>query len=274
MKALILAAGFGTRLKPFTEHFPKPLVPVNGIPIILYNLAFLKSRGITEVMMNLHHQGEFLPQLLGDGESIGLKLSYFKEEKILGTGGGIKNAVRDLNDTHLLVANSDVIVDFDLLAMKQLHENSQNLFTILTRHHETPEQNKEIYFEEERITSILDRPIPSSQARGSKFASYYFLSLDRLKSILQNFSEGQQFCILRDVWIPQLEHNQSFGTFFMESEYWAVCDGLNDVQKTEKELKVLSPPLSYQKMLEEMRETLQNHPLYQRILKTRKEVEK
>ena len=124
MKALILAAGFGTRLRPLTNHTPKALVPVNNIPIIIYILSFLKHHKIKDIVINLHHLGHKIPQFLGNGSGFGMKIRYSHEPQILGTGGGIKKASRFFKDDFLIV-NGDVIVDFDLSAMIRQHKNNK-----------------------------------------------------------------------------------------------------------------------------------------------------
>src|SRR2546426_7465821 len=92
MRALILAAGLGTRLRPLTNTMPKALVPVAGRPLIEYVLLFLKTQGIDEVRINLHHLGDKICTSLGDGSIYGLRLTYAPEDPILDTGGGIKRA--------------------------------------------------------------------------------------------------------------------------------------------------------------------------------------
>ena len=90
MKAMILAAGLGTRLRPLTNTIPKPLLPVGGTPLIVWNLLLLKRHGFHQVVINLHHLGPLIEQALGDGSKFGLRIIYSREPVILGTGGGIK----------------------------------------------------------------------------------------------------------------------------------------------------------------------------------------
>src|SRR5580765_4253891 len=89
-KAMILAAGLGTRLRPLTQTTPKSLLLVNDQPLILYALRLLKKHGITEVLINLHYLGELIEKELGNGKKIGMKISYSWEPHVLGTGGGVK----------------------------------------------------------------------------------------------------------------------------------------------------------------------------------------
>ena len=90
MKAIILAAGFGTRLKPLTNALPKPMFPVLNRPILEHALHFLSSQGIKEIAINLHHQSERITDYFGNGKNFKVKLHFSKEENILGTAGGIK----------------------------------------------------------------------------------------------------------------------------------------------------------------------------------------
>ena len=89
---MILAAGLGTRLRPLTNTIPKPLLPIAGTPLIVWNLLLLKRHGIHDVVINLHPLGPMIEQALGNGSRYGLKIYYSHEPVILGTGGGIKQA--------------------------------------------------------------------------------------------------------------------------------------------------------------------------------------
>src|ERR1044071_1280073 len=92
MKAMVLAAGLGTRLRPLTNDRPKALVDVGGRPLITYNLELLRRLGFTDVIINLHHRrGDALRAALGDGSGLGLRIEWSAEDPILDTGGGIKN---------------------------------------------------------------------------------------------------------------------------------------------------------------------------------------
>ena len=112
MKAFLLAAGKGKRLLPFTEENPKPLVKVGGVSLIERIIKILKNTNIQEIVINLHHQGEKIVNLLGDGSDYGLKISYSLEKELLGTGGGIQNAIHHFEEP-FFVLSSDIWTDFD-----------------------------------------------------------------------------------------------------------------------------------------------------------------
>ncbi|HZS92189.1 MAG TPA: sugar phosphate nucleotidyltransferase, partial [Chloroflexota bacterium] len=90
VKALVLAAGLGTRLRPLTDTMPKALLPVDGIPVIEHNLLLLREHGIREVTINLHAHRQAIPAYLGDGRRWGLQVSYSYEDRLMGTAGALK----------------------------------------------------------------------------------------------------------------------------------------------------------------------------------------
>lgn len=131
--AMLLSAGFGTRLRPLTYVIPKPLLKVKGRPIIEYNLKLLKNAGIKNVVINLHHLGDLIEEYLGSGKRYGLKIIYTREKKILGTGGGIKNAEKYLKNGLFVVINSDVLADIDLKKVIEHHFEMGGFATIVVR---------------------------------------------------------------------------------------------------------------------------------------------
>src|SRR5918996_5519933 len=133
MRAMILAAGFGTRLRPLTNTVPKALVPVAGRPLIEYSLLFLRSQGITEVVINLHHLGEKIRAALGDGSLYGIRIFYSPEDPILETGGGIKNAQSFLDGDTFVVMNCDTILDLNLQEALAFHRHKQAVATLVLR---------------------------------------------------------------------------------------------------------------------------------------------
>lgn len=133
MKAMILAAGLGTRLRPLTETRPKPLLPVAGTPLIVWNLLLLRRHGVIEVLINLHHLGPMIEQTLGDGRRYGLTLTYSHEPVILGTGGGIKQAEPFFEGQPFLVLNGDTLLELDLDALMQAHRDRGALATMVLR---------------------------------------------------------------------------------------------------------------------------------------------
>jgi NDP-sugar pyrophosphorylase family protein len=131
MKAMILAAGFGTRLRPLTETKPKALIPVANKPILARNIEYLISHGITEIIVNAHHHYTQLVDYLKDGASFGLNIKVKVEPEILGTGGGIKNTEGFWDKEPFIVINSDILTDINLVAVYQVHQTSGALATLV-----------------------------------------------------------------------------------------------------------------------------------------------
>src|SRR5947207_9772454 len=123
MQALILAGGQGTRLRPLTSTIPKPVVPLVGRPFISYMLEWLRSHGVDDVILSCGHMADGVRGVLGDGESLGIRLRYLEEPKPLGTGGALKFA-EDLLDERFFMLNGDVLTDIDLTAQLRQHERT------------------------------------------------------------------------------------------------------------------------------------------------------
>ena len=131
MKAMIFAAGLGTRLKPFTDHMPKALVPVAGKPILEHVILKLKSFGIDELVINVHHFAQQIIDFLKEKDNFGIKIWISDEtEELLETGGGIKKAA-PFFDEPVLVHNADILSNVDLKAMYDYHLTSGNDATLL-----------------------------------------------------------------------------------------------------------------------------------------------
>ena len=114
MKAMILAAGHGTRMRPLTDHTPKPLLKVGGKPLIVWHIEKLRQAGFQDIVINIAWLGAQIPQALGDGKQFGVHLHYSDEqhEGALETAGGIIKALPLLGDTSFLVLNGDVWCDY------------------------------------------------------------------------------------------------------------------------------------------------------------------
>jgi NDP-sugar pyrophosphorylase family protein len=133
MKAMVLAAGQGTRLHPLTEQTPKALVPVAGRPMIEYSLLLLKRYGIHDIMINLHHLGDQIESYLGDGKQWGLQITYSREPELLDTGGGLLKAKPFLQDSTFIVINTDVLIDLSLSDLLAFHGKTRAAATLVLR---------------------------------------------------------------------------------------------------------------------------------------------
>lgn len=133
LRAMVLAAGRGERLRPLTDTVPKPMVVVGGRPLIDYALDCVANAGIRRVVINLHHLGSRIRDHVRDGSRFGLEVDYSVEEVLQDTGGGIRDARRFLDGSTFVTLNADTIVDVDLAGLAEAHRRSGALATMLLR---------------------------------------------------------------------------------------------------------------------------------------------
>lgn len=139
MKAMIFAAGLGTRLKPLTDHMPKALVPVAGRPMLEHVILKLKAAGFNELVINIHHFGEQILDFLRANQNFGLTIHISDERDcLLDTGGGIRKAEPFFRGNEpFLVHNVDILSDTDLKALYEYHRQSGNDATLLASRRKT-----------------------------------------------------------------------------------------------------------------------------------------
>ena len=132
MKAFVMAAGAGTRLRPLTFAIPKPMVPVINKPVLEHTLENLCRHGIRQAVLNLHHYPETIKNYFGDGASLDMKISYSHERELLGTAGGVKK-MEDFFDSTFLVMSGDGLTDIDLTRAIDFHNRKKALATMVLK---------------------------------------------------------------------------------------------------------------------------------------------
>jgi NDP-sugar pyrophosphorylase family protein len=157
---MILAAGFGSRLRPLTDRIPKPLLRVGSRPMIAYPLEVLRAAGIRDVIINLHHHREQIRRALGDGAPYGVSITYSEEDPILDTGGAIRKAEPFLAGERFVVLNSDTVIDLDLNKVIEWHRDRGALATMVLRPDPQAEKFGLIEIDDSgRIRRFLGRPV-------------------------------------------------------------------------------------------------------------------
>jgi mannose-1-phosphate guanylyltransferase/phosphomannomutase len=158
MKAVILAGGFGTRLRPLTAHLPKPLVPVGNLPIMEHTVRLLRRHGFTDLTVLLYFLPETITAYFGDGSRWGVDISYVTPTADLGTAGAVKVAVGDLGEP-VLVISADVLTDFDLTAAAEFHRQQGAEATMVLTRVEMPLAYGIVITDDAgRITRFLEKP--------------------------------------------------------------------------------------------------------------------
>ena len=160
MKAMILAAGFGTRLFPLTIDRTKPAIPFLGKPLVGYVAEYVAKFGFNEVVVNLHHQPQSVMNALGDGSQFGVRINYTLEEpKILGTAGALDNARDFLENETFLVINGKIITDIDISEAIETHKKSGALATMVLKENPQREKFTEVFVEDNLVKGFGDFPV-------------------------------------------------------------------------------------------------------------------
>lgn len=158
MKAMVLCAGLGTRLGDLTAACPKPMLEVNGRPILAYILANLAHHGFHDVVINLHFQPTAIQEAFGDGAAMGLHITYLHEMELLGTAGSVRNAAHLLRGPDpILVHYGDVLTNEDLGGMVAAHRKNEAMLTLLL--HPRARSNSIVCLgPDQRVERLLERP--------------------------------------------------------------------------------------------------------------------
>ncbi len=182
IKAVVMAGGSGTRLRPLTENLPKPMVPVGGRPMLERIIEQLRDAGVSRVMVTTHYKGELISNHFGDGKGFGVKISYVEEDKPMGTAGGLSQL--EPSDEPILVINGDILTRIDFRAMLDFHIDHKAEMSVAVRKHETQVPYGVIETEDERITQVLEKPVVNHFIN----AGIYLLNPDVFKLIPENDS--------------------------------------------------------------------------------------
>ena len=217
---MILAAGLGTRLRPLTEHIPKPLLPLAGTPIIVWNLLLLRQHGFKEVMINLHHLGHMIEHQLGDGSPWGIRIRYSNEPIILGTGGGIKAVESFFEGEPFVVMNGDTLMELNLTALVDQHLAQGGVATMVLR--EDPDVERWGVVEttlDHRVLAINGQGL-RSQTSGSSILRYMFAGVHVIHPrLLVHCPPGQPSSII-DGYVAELAGGSLIHGFIAKG-YWS-----------------------------------------------------
>ncbi len=223
MRAMVLAAGLGTRLRPLTDDRPKALVEINGRSLLEITLARLRGFGISEVIVNAHHFADQIADYLRARENFGMRIEISREEVLLDTGGGLRQAahffLEGSSDEPFLVHNVDVLSSIDLRQMVERHRERQALATLAVQHRET---SRSLLFDDElqlvgRHTRGADPEMfrPASNARAAAFCGIHVIS-PRIFSLM---SEEGVFPIV-PVYLRLAGQGERVVGFSADEYYW------------------------------------------------------
>jgi NDP-sugar pyrophosphorylase family protein len=203
MKAMVLAAGLGTRMRPLTLLRAKPVLPVLNRPLLHWTLELLARHGVTEVVINLHHKPSTVVRAVGDGRAFGLKVAWSREARILGTGGGPRR-VRDLlGDEPFFLVNGDVIFDFDLTDLWRRHRAAGARATLALVANPDPRRYSSIVTGAGGWVRALARLPRPARGQSSLFTGVHVVE----PSVLEQLHEGPSD-IVRDLYAPLVDEGE------------------------------------------------------------------
>lgn len=242
MKAMILAAGLGTRLRPLTDDRPKPLVEVAGRTMLEITLTRLRDFGIQEVIVNVHHFAEKVVDYLKANNNFGMQVEVSREDELLGTGGGLKKAawffLGSPNSTHepFIVHNVDVISTIDLRRMVQLHTEHQALATLAVQNRET---SRYLLFDEHH--QLCGRRVRQGDAEMVREAhepeSLAFSGVHVISPrLLSTMTEEGAFSII-SVYLHLAAQGEKILAFRADEYYWRDLGRPENVKQAERDLK-------------------------------------
>jgi NDP-sugar pyrophosphorylase family protein len=224
MQAIILSGGLGTRLRPFTEVIPKPLLPIGEKAVLEIQIEHLKNNGFDHIFLATNYKSEYIENFFGNGSKYGVKLSISKEEKPLGTAGPVKLLQNQLNNEPFLVMNGDILT---LLPYRKLYEfacSKETLLTIATKDIYTPFQFGNIHTEGDFVTGIEEKP----NIKTTILAGIYIFKPEILNLIPDNTMYGMDKLI-----IDMLERRLPISHYPIQ-EYWLDIGQVGDYEKAQE----------------------------------------
>ncbi|HWP01045.1 MAG TPA: nucleotidyltransferase family protein [Methylococcus sp.] len=183
MKAVILAGGQGTRLRPITETIPKPMVTVMGKPIMEHLVSHLARHGFTDLLAILHYRPRIIRDRFGDGSDFGVNLRYTLERKPLGTAGSVRLGAEFLDETFLVIAG-DALTDFDLAAFRAFHHDKGAPVSLCLKRVADPSEFGVVITDaEHRVQRFLEKPGPSEIFSDTVNTGIYLIEPEILRFI-------------------------------------------------------------------------------------------
>lgn len=224
MKAVIIAGGLGTRLRPLTYNTPKPIVPVANRPFVAHQIEHLRQHGVDEIILNLHYLSDAIKSILNDGKEWGIKIYYSIEASPLGTAGAVKNAEAYFDDQPMLVFNGDVLTDINISQIVEYHRKKGGRATLTLTRVEDPTAYGLILTDADgRVTRFVEKPSweqvttlsASGMAADTINAGIYVLD----PKIFNNVPAGVEYSFERQLFPALLAHGDPvYG--YISDRYW------------------------------------------------------
>ncbi|WP_400163231.1 sugar phosphate nucleotidyltransferase [Brevibacillus sp. TJ4] len=231
MKAVIMAGGKGTRLRPLTTNTPKPLVPLLNRPCMEYTIELLKRHGITEIAVTLQYMPDAVRNTIGDGSRYGVSIVYFEETTPLGTAGSVKNCA-DFLDERFVVISGDTLTDVDLSAAVRFHEAKAALATLVLTQVEAPLEFGVVMTDENgKITRFLEKPAWAEVFSDTVNTGIYVCEPD----VLSHIASKREVDFSKEVF-PRLLQEQKPLYGYVAKGYWSDIGSLEVYRQAQVDL--------------------------------------
>ena len=219
MRAVILAGGKGTRLRPLTVYTPKPIIPVVNRPFLLYQLELLSRAGVTDVTLSLSYQPDKIEDVLGDGSEFGVHMRYLSEPTALGTAGAYRFALEDESGP-TLVMNGDILTDINLSGLIEAHNDRNDTITIaLANMPESADYGLVALRANGTVESFIEKPRGDGLANAGTStvnAGIYILEPQVLDLVPKSGNSSFEY----DVFPAAVERKLRFSGYVLDAEYW------------------------------------------------------
>ena len=220
MKAMIFAAGLGTRLRPYTNDKPKALVEVGGKPLIEIAIRRLMKCGFQDIVVNVHHFGDLLIDVLERNEGFGANIIISDERnQLLDTGGGLKHAKKHLQDAPFLIYNTDILSDLSLAQLYQKHLSNESLATLVVRKRES---SRYLLFDESMMLSGWRHARTGEEKIARSVKNYYsfaFSGIHVVSPALFDYMPNEKVFSIIDVYLTAAKDSQIDG-FLDNDSLW------------------------------------------------------
>ncbi|HYT34637.1 MAG TPA: sugar phosphate nucleotidyltransferase, partial [Ktedonobacteraceae bacterium] len=218
MKAVVMAGGEGSRLRPLTIRRPKPMVPIAGKPVMEHILNLLKRHGITEVVITVQYLASNIEDYFGNGSQFGMRITYSREDMPLGTAGSVKNAEDQLTEPFLVISG-DALTDYNLTDIIKFHREKKSMATLMLAHVPDPlEYGVIITNQDGHITEFLEKPSWGEVISDTINTGIYVLD----PKVFSYFEKNKQFDFSQELFPMMLKNGDPLYGYVAESGYW--CD--------------------------------------------------
>ncbi|HCI80743.1 MAG TPA: nucleotidyl transferase, partial [Ktedonobacter sp.] len=227
MKAVVMAGGEGSRLRPLTIRRPKPMVPIVGKPVMEHILNLLKRHGITEVVVTVQYLASSIEDYFGNGSQLGMHITYSREDVPLGTAGSVKNAEEQLTEPFLVISG-DALTDYNLTEFINYHNEKKSMATLLLAHVHNPlEYGVIITNEDGHIAQFLEKPSWGEVFSDTINTGIYMLD----PKIFSYFEKNKQFDFSQELFPMMLKKGDPIYGYVAQSGYWCDVGNLSEYMR-------------------------------------------